>query len=232
MGEKRPLLTMDSRRNVVILGKVGSGKRTLGNHIVGKNVFQRESTLGAVNVNYHYTKEWGGDTFYRILTVDTESLQFGYIDPLPLIRRYFQEIHLIIHVVANGRYTDETHNSLMRAVQGFDMRAKPFSALCITHCDGITAENRQALVEEFGEDESRSSEVAAFIGKRILTVGLPDISKVSPSLKEIYQKGIAEDEKAIKQLVKECKQTLRVQDLQTSLCEVIRHRVGEWCTIL
>ena len=223
---------MDSRRNVVILGKVGSGKRTLGNHIVGKSIFQRESTLGAGNASYHYAEDWAGETFYRILTVDTASWQSGYFDPLPFIRNYFQKIHLIIYVVANGRYTDETHNSLMRTVQGFDMRAKPFSALCITHCEGMTAENRRALVEEFEDDESRSSEVAAFIGKRIFTVGLPDISTVSPSFKETYQKGIAEDEKAIKQLMKECKETLRVQDLQTSLCEIIRHRVGEWCTIL
>ena len=231
MGEKKPLLTMNSGRNVVILGKVGSGKRTLGNHIVGENIFQRESTLGTGNATRHYKERLVGDTFYRILTVDTESLQISYSDPLPFIRDRFQVIHLIIFVVANGRYTDETHNSLMRAVQGFDMRAKPFSTLFITHCEGMTDETRQARLEEFKND-SRSSEVAAFIGKRMLTVGLPDISKVSPNLKEIYQKGIAEDEKAIKLLVKECKETLRVQDLQTSICERIRRGFGEVCTYL
>ena len=110
MGEKRPLLTMNSERNVVILGKVGSGKKTLGNHIVGENIFQRESTLGTGNATRHYKERLVGDTFYRILTVDTESLQISYSDPLPFIRDHFQVIHLIIFVVANGRYTDETHN--------------------------------------------------------------------------------------------------------------------------
>lgn len=231
MGEKRPLLNMDSERNVVILGAVGSGKRTLGNYIVGENIFQQASTTGTGNANHHFKQHWAGDTLYRILIVDTKSVQISYSDPLPFIRYNFQVINLIIFVVANGRYTDETHNSLMRVVQGFDMRAKPFSTLFITHCEGMTDEIRRARVEEF-KDESRSSEVAAFIGKRMLTVGLPDISKVSPNLKEIYQKGIAEDEKAIKLLVKECKEALRVQDLQTSICERIRRGFGEVCTYL
>ena len=211
MAEKQPLLTM-IERNVVILGKVGTGKRTLGNHIVGQDLFQRESALGTGNANCHYKEQLSGDTFYRILTVDIESLQTSYRNPLPYIRERLQTVHLIIFVIANGRYTDTNHNSLMHAVQDLHPQAKPFSALVITHCEGIKEENRQDVVDEFKANH-RSSQVAAFIGKEILTVGLPDISKVSPNFKPIYQNGITEDENVIRGLVKNCDHSLSVQDL-------------------
>ena len=211
MEENQLLLTM-AERNVVILGKVGTGKRTLGNHIVGQDIFQQESLFDAGNANHHYKQHWAGDTFYRILTVDIESLQTSYRNPLPYIRERLQTVHLIIFVIANGRYTDESHNSLMRAVKDLHSQAKPFSALVITHCEGITEESRRDIVNEF-KVNSRSSEVAAFIGKQIFGVGLPDISKVSTHFKSIYQNGITKDEIAIRRLVKDSYHPLNVKDL-------------------
>ena len=211
MEENQLLLTM-AERNVVILGKVGTGKRTLGNHIVGQDIFQHESLFDAGNPNYHYKEQWTGDTFYRILTVNIESLQTSYRNPLPYIRERLQTIHLIIFVIANGRYTDESHNSLMHAAQDLHPQAKPFSALVITHCEGITEKGRRDIVNEF-KVNSRSSEVAAFIGKQIFAVGLPDISKVSRDFKATYQSGITKDEIAIRRLVKESYHPLNVKDL-------------------
>ena len=211
MAEKQPLLTT-IERNVVILGKVGTGKRTLGNHIVGQDIFQQESLFDAGNANYHYKEQLSGDTLYRILTVNIEGLQTSYRNPLTYIRERLQTIHLIIFVIAHGRYTDESHNSLIHAVQDLHPQARPFSALVITHCEGIKEENRKDIVEEFKANH-RSSQVAAFIGKEILTVGLPDISKVSSNFKPIYQNGITEDEIAIRGLVTKCDHSLSVQDL-------------------
>ena len=130
--------TVMIERNVVILGKVGTGKRTLGNHIVGKNIFQSKNVLAARNFDCHYNEQRTEDTIYRILTVDTESLEIGYCNPLPYIQERFQTVNLIIFVIANGRYTDESHRSLLHGVKSFYPRAKPFSTLVITHCEGIT----------------------------------------------------------------------------------------------
>ena len=203
---------MSSERNVVILGKVGTGKRTLGNHIVDEKIFESEGSLGAGNVTRHYHEQRTKDVIYRILIVDTESLQIGYCNPLPFIQERFQTINLIIFVIANGRYTDESHSSLLRVVKTFDPRAKPFSALVITHCEGITREKRLDFIDDFQHDP-RSSKIAAFMGKDVRTVGFPNISKVSPNLKPIYENGIAEDEKAIRELVNECNSSLRVSEL-------------------
>ena len=44
-------------RSVVILGKVGTGKKTLGNHIVGESIFKQESVLGAGEISKHYEEK-------------------------------------------------------------------------------------------------------------------------------------------------------------------------------
>ena len=200
---------MSSQLNVVILGNVGTGKKTLGNHIVDKEIFQPEGSLGTRKVNTHCEEEVLGDTVYRILTVDTESLETGYFDPLQCIRAQFKMIHLIIFVIANGCYTDESHSSLMHVVRHLDQGAE-FSALVITHCEGITNDHRERIIKDFKSDH-RSSKLADFMRKGVYTVGFPE-SK-SPQLKVIYQNEVKEDEKIIRELVKGCKKSLSVEKL-------------------
>ena len=205
MAEEKPILEMQER-NVLILGRVGTGKKTLGMHIFGEDGFKREAILGA---NCHYKQQWVGDLLYRILTVDTESLVTGYFDPRTYIRGRFENIHLIILVTAKGRYTDENHKSLMCAVRSLDPQARSLSALIITHCEGITDESRQGIVQNF-KDDPRGMKVAGFIGKGIYTVGFPDTTNMSFSNKLIYQNGIAEDENVLQRLVKDCGPSLSV----------------------
>ena len=206
MAEEKPLLEM-KERNVIILGKVGTGKKTLGRHILGEDdQFQRETTLGA---NCHYKEKKVGSLLYRILTVDTESLVTGFFDPRTYIRGRFENIHLIIFVTTNDRYTDESHKSLMPAVRSLDPQARSLSALVITHCEGIKDEKRQGIVHNFKVDP-RGCKVAEFIGKGMHTVGFPDISNMSPTNKLSYQNGIAEDENVIRGLVKDCDHSVSV----------------------
>ena len=149
-------------RNVVILGKVGAGKRTLANRIAGQEIFERKNPLpGVGDVDDCSKKCRIEDTDFNILIVDTESMQTEYCDPLPVIRSHFVNIHLIIFVIANGRYTDESHRSLKDAIKSLS-KAKQCSALVITHCEGITDENRRSIVAEF----EATLKVAAFFGKK------------------------------------------------------------------
>ena len=219
-------------RNVVILGPVGAGKRTLGNHIVGEQIFQQK---GTGNASSQYREHRTEETLYRILTVHTGGLQTGYCNPLPYIRDRFEKIHLLIFVIANGRYTNESHVLFKRTINSFHARATQFSALVITHCEGITDEERRGIIEEFQTD-NHSSQVAAFFGKQIYTVGLPNISKSSPESMSIYENGIAGDEMTIRRLVKECIYSIEVQNLPAvqpnffdHCCESLR-RLWESCS--
>ena len=196
-----------AERNILILGKVATGKKTLGNHIVGEGDFSHERIS---RVSCHYKEQRVEGLLYRILTVDTESLGVtGYFDPVTYIRGRFDNIHLIIFVTKKERYTEENHKSLMRAVRSLDPQARSLSALVITHCEGITDENRQGIVHNFKVDP-RGCKVAEFIGKGMHTVGFPDISNMSPTNKLSYQNGIAEDENVIRGLVKDCDHSVSV----------------------
>ena len=204
-----------SERNVVILGKVGSGKRTLGNHIVGgeTDLFHHEcNDVGTRNVSTHYGERVRGDTIYRILTVDTESLQVGYNDPTTEIKSRFRQIHLIIFVIAHGRYTDESHGSLKHAVENLNQQAKKFSALVITHCEAMTNVQRDSIIAEFKKG-SRTSEIAAFMGKETHAVGFPDPSTMDPAVKPILQQNVHVEEEAIRELVNTCDSTIGVEAL-------------------
>ena len=200
-------------RNVVILGKVGSGKKTLGNHICGANIFRHEQgVLGAGNVGVHYGERTKGDTLYRIQIVDTESLQTGYNDPIPHIRKRFTTVHLIIFVIPHGRYTDESHASLLHAVESLNKRARSVSALVITHCEGMTDVQRRSITTEF-RNNARSSQVVNFMEKGTYAVGFPDISTLPPHVKSVLQNEIAVDATKITQLVENCYNSLGIEEL-------------------
>ena len=204
---------MSISRNVVILGKDGSGKRTLGNHIVGRDVFRRETALSTGNVGAHYRESIRGDASYRILTLDTGSPQTGYYNPVPYIQLKFHEIHSIIFTIPKGHYTDQTHRSLMHAVESLDQQAKSISALVITRCEGITDEQREAIIAEF-RDDARGAQVIAFTQHGTQAVGFPDISALPPNIRPILQDAIDRDEESIRKLVERCKVPLSAKALQ------------------
>ena len=215
-----------AERNVLILGKVGTGKKSLGYHIVGEGGFRSVNVSGA---DCHYKQRKIEDVLYRILTVNTESLGTGYFDLQTYINGRFNTIHLIIFVTSNDRYTEESHKSLMLAVQSLDSQAKSLSALVITHCEGIKDKTRQHIVDYFKGDP-HGSKVADFIGKGIFTVGFPNMSKVSCCKKKsTYQSGIAKDKNAIKQLVENCKQPRTVHDIRLSYSHYCWRRTCGYC---
>ena len=92
----------NAERNVVILGKEGTGKRTLGNRMVGRDIFQ-PGRRSDTKCDY---REWQiRNMFCRILIVHTESLQTDHLTQY--IRQHFERIHLVIFVIPKGRYHPE-----------------------------------------------------------------------------------------------------------------------------
>ena len=211
-------------RNVLILGKVGSGKRTLGNHIAGgeTHLFKHESGhLGTGNVDAHYGECTRGDTCYRIQTIDTESLQTRFNDPIQHIKKEtLQNIHLIIFAIPKGLYTDESHRSLQRAVESLNKRSMSVSALVITHCEDMENSERERIVAEFSNNPV-SSKVVVSMGKGIYALGFPDTSIMPPNVKPIMQQRITHDEETIRQLVESCDSPIRVEDVTKRCYDLI-----------
>ena len=200
-------------KNIVILGKVGSGKKSLGNHICDTEIFrQKRGVLGTSNASIHYGESESGRIRYRILTVDTESSQTRYNDPIPHIKKKFKVVHSIIFVIAYGRYTDESHGSLSHVIQSLNERAGLISALAITHCDGLQDVQRASIIAEF-QNNPRTLQLVSFMGKGVHTFGFPDTSVLPPNLKPIMQIGIDSDETRIKKLIEGCSSPLAVEGI-------------------
>ena len=208
---------MSIERNVVILGKVGSGKKTLGNRIVDADKFPCESqTLGTRNVATNYIVHETENAVYRILTVDTESLQTPYNDPKRhILDKHNEVIHLILFVIPKGIYTDESHQSYVHVVKNLGDQAKRVSALVVTHCEGMTDQQRQVVLDRFQNDR-RCLKLVDFMGKGLHAVGFPDISTSPPDAKGILQNAIDTDEEAIRKLVEQCDDPLNAEDLYAS----------------
>ena len=195
----------NAERNVVILGKVGTGKRTLGNHIIGTDVFH--SGEHSADTKCHY-EEWQSvqNMLCRILIVHTESLQTDHLTQY--IRQQFERIHLVIFVISTAPYNDVIKRSLMCAIGSLHPRAKRLCALVITRCDGFKDDARQKTIDHF-RCTGVCRDVAKFVGKSIYTVGFSSVSN------KARRASIAKDEKAIRQLVKNSEYPLSVQDALT-----------------
>ena len=90
-----------AERNVVILGKEGTGKRTLENHVVGRDVFQPKTKRHSdTTTNITTNEQQVQNMFCRILIVQQT-------DNLTHLRQRFERIHLVIFVIPKGRYTAE-----------------------------------------------------------------------------------------------------------------------------
>lgn len=211
----------EGTRTVILLGSFGTGKRTLVNHIADQEVFKTGKVFTTTREIEHYGRFVREGILYRILTIDTDTLFTDYNNPLPRIQQKFQSVNLIIFVIANGRYTDESHGALMNVVKNLSSRAAPLCALVITYCEGIEASSRQDIVANIKGDH-RFERIAAFMGKEMYTVGFPNLSSTPlfGKAKETLEKGIAEDEERLRELVEKSKEFLPVASLQAELPSV------------
>ncbi len=191
---------------------MGSGKKTIGNRIAGQIIFRVRSTLSSTTriTESSYEQVVVKGIRYRMQTINTEFLQLGYSNPIPQIMERLEIVNLILFVIANGRYTDECHASMMHAIESLSHRATRISALVITHCEGLWKEVRDKIVHEFRAD-ARTSRVAAFMEKGIYTVGFPET--YLPVLKEVIERKMDEDAESLCRLAKCSKDAIPIANL-------------------
>ena len=124
--------------SVIILGTVGSGKRTLGKHMAQggtsgtKTVFDSATmpvTVAVRQASMFYDEFTKDDTIYKILTIDTESMSHDYTNTILHIKKQFEDVNLIIFVISKGLHTNESHRSLSRAMENIRDVALQFSGI-------------------------------------------------------------------------------------------------------
>ena len=199
----------DNSRRILILGKVGVGKSTLVNHIVGKTVTPVQNAIDSVTRQprgFNTLREVGSNGLFHVFKViDTVGqyelqTQFNLLSELQSLQKH---LNLIVFVIQNGHMTKEEKCKIESVISHGNQNMSFISALVVTYCEHLDEVSRKDVVHQMKNNE-HTRDIAAFMQKGIFTVGFPDMSGVKDGLKEVFEETIASDEKRIRKLIQDC----------------------------
>ncbi|XP_020895545.1 uncharacterized protein LOC110234508 [Exaiptasia diaphana] len=227
------------KRNILIIGRTGTGKKTLANHIVKNStpstVFQlssssmenntREPTLVTCSARDDHRK-----LLYNIVIWDTYSTETsGKTSPQDLSGYCSEDkedvpdgINLVIFTMKNGALHEEKELKLFKSIAKNFKEIQDISALVITGCESLEDEEREELVEQV-KNEDATKDIAKFMGKGIFPVGFPPLERVKAALKEAYQDGIDADSETLQTLANNSGEMTTVIQLRNNLKKMREH---------
>ena len=235
--------TMSGTIKIVILGKVGVGKSTIGNVIAGpgESPFVVNRSMSAITRQANtlqrkvITSPRSGLKYdIRILDLlgqyesqDTEK----YIEGLR--KAFADEVNLILFVIQTGRLITEESRILEKIA---NYCPDDLCALIITGCESHNEAARAEKIQDVLEDE-RSSKFAVRIndrGKGVHPVGFPDTEKMDSVFVQAYNEGIERDKATIHELIRNSSSHARMVDVQGLVEE--EQQMCPWltsnCTVL
>lgn len=200
------------RRNILVVGRNGSGKSSLINNVIGEDCFP-------IQKGFPTTPSTAQDVC-RELLINNNKYQCTLIE-LPLCDQYeeppkdwvykqipdphqresLKRINLIAYVIRKGRLTSED----MKALQYTKIFPQSISAFVVTHCDTYNNAGRARIVEELMSFE-RTKDIVASMGKGIYTVGFPDLSnftELGDTFVKFLKTRMQEDVVKLHQLIEE-----------------------------
>ena len=225
------------KRNVVVVGKTGGGKSTVGNKILGEVKFAVKNVAASVTlkVEAHCSclDDESSPTVYSFKVIDTVGLfdtKAKNAAAIKEMKNFFQNecpegVNLVLFVCRKGRFTEEERRTFDYIMKHLRKQISDFSALAITHCEGESDSANQEFLTSFEEE---ASDIVSFMKKGIYMVGFPDVSKMKPRIKEAMEEEINEQAEMLRKVVmKADKRCLGKEMFETSFWEKLRE-----CSIL
>ena len=217
------------KRNIIILGRTGTGKKTIANKILGDERLSADSAMTSVTreVRLMMAEEKVDDTIHYIIKmVDTLGPYSRKIDKASILEEIREhctgacdEIHLILFTFRYGVYEQREIDIFTAICELYPDQIPKISALVITGCESLDEEGRKSLIDEL-RTETTTKRVAQLMKKGIVPVGFPHLKDIKPAFKEEYEKVIASDANELKKLVFEASESIFSRQLgQRNLLE-------------
>ena len=198
---------------ILLLGKMGYGKSTLGNRILNHD--------GSFTVNYRkfpqtrmgisVLKSVSQCQDYVVEVYDHDGLFEGASSIDTLSSEIPEDLNMVLLVLKRELIFNEEELKILSTIV-HEWKIGQVSALVLTHCEHLSEEEREEMVEQFKKDHPS---VAELMGKGILAVGFPDSSHVPPG-SELSQM-VEEDKKRLRYLIYSCDRKVTIPRVKVPL---------------
>ena len=186
--------------NILLLGKMGHGKSTIGNRMLHCDGCFRISCQKCPQTCNGSALLWSKSQYkeYRIEVYDHDGLfeDASLIETPP--SDIPKDLNLVVFVMRHGRSFDAHEREILKALT-HKWKLIQISALVLTHCEHLSEKEREKFIKQFKEDHPS---VAELMGKGILTVGFPDNSHVQPGSQ--MSRSVEKDRKKLRELIYSC----------------------------
>jgi len=211
MAEREVEAIVTQERHVILVGKTGSGKSTIGNQLLDNKSFKVSSSLlgGTSKVEQAVANIIHEQKRYKMVVIDTVGLFDTSGNNNKQIIKQTKEsiekyaphgINLMIFVFKQSRFTKEEEETFRYIADNFGKNIREVAAMVITNCESKGIQAREAIIEEF-KTSSGTKQFATLMGKGIYTVGFPNVEDMDEDDQEFMEKKIKRDQATLHNLV-------------------------------